>query len=167
MSKSKPEQGALAGGETTLHQLGLDPQKLAEYTEKLGRKNPDRRICACGHPLIRHEKRPTGNWSCIWGRMWCPCQHPSAVLLAQDVRHFQTKTRGIGERHALATGLHNSLKRGIAVEFAGEPCCYKCGTTSGPLIPIGMTEDAKVIDRPAPFNGIFCKKCAVDLGAMV
>lgn len=163
MDKPQPTEATQVGGETALHQLGLDPQALETFTASLSRKPTDRRICTCGHPMIRHDKGSSGLWSCIWGRMWCPCQSPTPIIEAEDVRHFQTKTRGIAEKHALATGLQKTLMRGIATKFIEEPSCFKCGTPSNNLKPVGLSHDLKVRDTPSPYNGLFCEKCLLEL----
>ena len=92
----------------------------------------DGRVCACGHPMTRHQEsdlREVGRGivrSCNPVRMTCPCTDPKPVVTAADTRPFLHKTKGYGRKHALMLGLTALLAKNRAFDWlpgSGWPRC--------------------------------------------
>ena len=122
---------------------------------KMGRF--DRRVCACGHSLGRHQ-RPDGDVVCTVGKQSCPCQHVRAVLEASNTKTFMRKTMGVGPLHALGSGAFNAHKNGEKITWIVDLKCDYCGT-EGPISPCAVTDNGKILDEPAGINVLLCRKC--------
>jgi hypothetical protein len=97
----------------------IDEHKL-ELIDKTLAKNPrknDKRICACGHPMSRHDA--DNEMHCKPARFDCPCRIPTAVLEVPDNRYFLARNEGSGEKHALMRGIFMARK-GMQEKFDQE-----------------------------------------------
>lgn len=155
--------GRPTGGENILHQLGLDQDTLSSFSDSISRGLTDKRICVCGHPIIRHSKGESGYWACTWGKLWCPCQAPIPVLTASNVKFFQMRTRGVGERHALSLGIYKSIKNEIELAFTPDVACFKCDMRKPSLKPVSLDRNFRVLDIPGHYNGLFCPECLFEM----
>ena len=107
-------------------ELGFDLQELCSRDKEL--KAPraiDRRICLCGHPVVRHR---TGEMTiCIPARWQCHCRQVQSVMIVEDTRVFAKKSYGYGQDHALLRSLPELAKRGKKGKWLEGLSCMASG----------------------------------------
>ncbi len=146
--------------EDAFDQLGLSLEEVEAFQQaNRAKKIANSEVCACGHAMNKHTKYESGHWDCHTAKMWCPCQEPIPVLVADDTKYFMTKTHGYGARHALATGLLRCRQIGVKTRMIVEPRCFKCARQTDNLFPAAINRENRLVDVPADRNGIFCIEC--------
>lgn len=130
----------------------------------------DQRICACGHPVYKHEVI-RGVQSCKRRFMEkCPCMLPRPVLRVSDPALFvQYASRGNDYRHALSFGIRRLfyLSKQIEKSKGRQPSgylveghfidvlvgCGKCGCEMKlrDIVPVMMAIPTKIPDEPEQF----------------
>lgn len=116
-------------------------------------------VCICGHSMGSHHEISGGMYDCTNGRMWCPCERPTAVIEAENLRDFYFKTSGWGNRHALTLGIQKSIKHGRRVTQLLESICWRCKQPCEQLIPTSFSIDLAILERPGPINSLLCQDC--------
>ncbi len=146
--------------EDAFDQLGLSLEEVEAFQQaNRAKKIANSEVCACGHAMNKHTKYESGHWSCHTAKMFCPCQEPIPVLVADDTKYFMTKTHGYGARHALATGLLRCRQKGVKTRMIVEPRCFKCDRQTENLFPAAINRENRLVNVPADRNGIFCIEC--------
>ena len=146
--------------EDAFDQLGLSLEEVEAFQlAKRAKKVANSEVCACGHAMNKHTQYESGHWDCHTAKMWCPCQEPIPVLVADDTKYFMTKTHGYGAKHALATGLLRCRQKGVKTRMIVEPICFKCERETDNLFPAAINRENRLVDVPADRNGIFCIEC--------
>lgn len=146
-------------GSSALEHLGIDEQAIANHRKELKAKEYNRGVCVCGHAMNKHTKYGINEWSCQTARMWCPCEAPKVIVEVSDTRYFMTKSRGYGEKHALSTGLSRLHEKGGTSKLVIEPKCFRCEEVKYPLVPAAFDRHIRLIFKPGPYNGLFCRDC--------
>lgn len=154
-------------GQDSLAHLGITSEEVEASIEQQEIAPYAKQICICGHPMVHHSEFVHGKLWCVNGRMQCPCQKPTAVLLAQDVRYFSRKTEGYGARHALTLGIYHSLKAQKSARFLVKISCKLCLTEIGPLLPTAVTPHGRPSVRPEKENVFLCKDCIMRLSGVM
>lgn len=143
-----------------------------EKAAAIQRKKEQSQICACGHAARHHTSHSdsdihqalalSGRFSCMPGRMVCPCQEVVPVAETSDTRNFMHKTTGAGERHAFSKGVAQAIGKGGTVAWLPSAACKMCGTVEG-LQPVSLTSSGHELDRPGPMNVLLCGDCRTKL----
>ncbi len=125
-------------------------------------KARDGRICACGHPVNRHNTY-AGLVSCKPARLECPCKKVRPVVDVPNTRFFMRKTIGNGRSHALLLGLRaaqvaepDSMEN---VEWLISDVCDKCGSEGKGAEPTNVTQSGMVVDEPHGYDVFLCHDC--------
>jgi hypothetical protein len=148
----RPSESTNERGGSQVTPFGVEPTP-----DQVPQRNPF--VCVCGHSMGSHHETSNGGGYCSNGKMWCPCEHPKAVLEAQDLRDFYFRTSGWGNRHALTLGIHKSIRRGRKVTQLLESICWRCKQPCEQLIPTSFSEDLVILERPGPINSLLCQDC--------
>jgi hypothetical protein len=135
-----------------------DAEKAMVEVKKMGRF--DRRVCACGHSLGRHQ-RVDGGVVCSFGKQSCPFQTIRPVLEASNTKTFMRKTMGTGPLHALGSGAFNAMKNSETVEWIVDLQCDYCSLL-GPIIPCAVNDNGKIVDEATGIDVLLCRKCVED-----
>jgi len=126
------------------------------------RVDRDGRICACGHPTVRHSQSG-GIVYCKPNRMECPCKKVRAVLESADTRPFLRKTEGSGKLHALGRGLGACLEKEIRVKWIIDLQCDKC-SKEGPLSPVPVSQRGQASSQATGYDALLCATCRAEIG---
>ena len=154
----------MATGKEILEDMGLDYEEAVAFEQDLKKlKQRDRRVCACGHAMARHEFNPSiGLDKCSALRYDCKCRKPNAVLDTNDVRPFRFRTEGSGIQHAISRGIVAAVKKGHELNWIEEAqICDKCKTTEGKMTPMTVTSNGFPADHDTGFNVLFCTECRI------
>jgi hypothetical protein len=126
----------------------------------------DKRVCACGHPIKKHEDLGTAGWICKPGRHKCKCSIPRAVIAVWDTRYFMRKSSGNGGRHALALGIKACMNANPAknnlIEWLVPNNCQQCEAENVKLFPVSMTDQGVIMQESAYISKLLCESCAYD-----
>jgi hypothetical protein len=150
----------LKGFSMTLEEV----QAVAE-TYRDATKRRDRRVCACGHSMTKHQTVEIAGREletrCYTTKLTCPCLSPKPVILASDVRPFLRRTKGSGQSHALMLGIAGLVsKEGRTFEWLeGWPRCElealgDC-TPSG-IGPYAVSKAGQVTGDQEAYNFLLC-----------
>jgi hypothetical protein len=124
----------------------------------------DKRVCACGHPIKKHEEFDGVGWVCSPGRHKCKCSIPRAVIAVWDTRYFMRKSVGNGGRHALALGIKASIEadssKNNLIEWLVPNTCQRCETENVKLFPVNMTKEGVIMQESAYLSMLLCDGCA-------
>lgn len=140
-----------------------DVLKESELKEIIRR---DKRVCACGHPIKKHEDLEGVGWICKPGRHLCKCSIPRAVIAVWDTRYFMRKSVGNGGRHALALGIKACMNadptKNNLIEWLVPNTCQQCDTENVKLYPVSMTDQGVIMQESAYISKLLCESCAYD-----
>jgi len=117
-----------------------------------------KQICLCGHPMSGHSQ--VGDRSmCSFGKTYCRCQSPVAVIATSDLRYFKKLTRGSGADHALSLGCYSAIKAGKSVKWLAEPKCFKCHSSELAIKPVAINLQNRVSFSSGEINVLLCRPC--------
>lgn len=150
----------MATGKDILADMGIDLEEAIEIDQMLqNRQRRDRRICLCGHAVVRHADE-FGRVQCRANKWNCKCRVIQPVLEVQDTRLFMRKTEGPGAFHALNRGIISASAKGHEMEWIdGALVCHKCGTTDSKVTVVPVTQTGLVQDTDTGFNAFLCDEC--------
>lgn len=147
--------------QSALEALGLDANEIDEVEFKISNAPMRKQICICGHGMLRHEEFMPGRWSCISGKMHCPCQNPASILVADDPRYFARRTEGVGPGHALSRGLRALERNGKSAKLLINASCQKCGDSEAKLLPVAINRMGRPSSKPEQINVLLCHDCVL------
>jgi hypothetical protein len=136
-------------------------EALRVDAELISRRPRDGRICACGHPMMRHTIT-SGIVYCKPTRMDCMCKNAKPVIDSNDTRPFLRKTEGAGALHALGRGMASALKKGITFKWIDTPVCERC-KTEGPVSPVPVTSNGVPMSHQTGYDVLLCMKCRQEI----
>jgi hypothetical protein len=144
--------------------LGVDENEVQEVLDEIenGKHIQDRRVCICGHPIVRHKfKADLGWFVCEPNAAGCKCNTPRAVLETGDLRKFLRSTKGMGSSHALTQGMIAAKKAGVELNWIGDvpPNCDKCGASGVKVIPAPVSPNGEILDKASRLNVFLCQDC--------
>jgi len=138
--------------------LDFTLEEALKVDEQLISRRPrDGRICACGHPAMRHTIT-SGIVYCKPTRMECKCKVLKVVLDSDDVRPFLRKTEGAGAMHALGRGMAAAVKKGINFKWTIDPVCERC-KKPGPVSPVPVTQNGISVSHATGYDALLCAPC--------
>jgi hypothetical protein len=153
-------------------EMGMDPFEFlavseAEAAELLdsiedSKVVRDRRICICGHPIVRHKFREDlGYYVCEPNAAGCKCNTRRAVLEVGDLRKFLRSTKGMGSSHALTQGMVAAKQAGVEMDWVDgvAPSCDKCGASGVKVIPAPVSPRGEILDKTSAHNVFLCAGC--------
>jgi hypothetical protein len=142
--------------------LGVDENEAEEYLKEIenGKHIQDRRVCICGHPMVRHKLEvDLGYFVCSPNAAGCLCRTPRAVLETGDLRKFLRSTKGMGSSHALTQGMLAAKKADVEMNWIEQPSCDKCGASGVKVIPAPVSPNGQILDKASRLNVFLCQDC--------
>ena len=158
------ESAEHSSADPILATIGASASEIGTFLELVGKVTTNREICICGHPSTFHVELGEKWWTCNYAKSFCPCATRLPILEVQDKRYFMRTTRGPGNRHALAVGLHRLAKEKKWARFIFEPFCFKCESSDDQLIITSLTSQEQVSTKPEKTNVLLCRNCFIGLG---
>lgn len=152
----------MATGRDILATMGIDLEEAIEIDQKLQNRKPrDRRICLCGHGVVRHSDE-YGAVQCRSNKWNCKCKEIQPVLEVEDTRLFMRKTEGPGAFHALSRGVLSATAKGQEMSWIdGTLVCHKCGSLDALLTVVPVTQAGIVQDTDTGYNALLCDECRI------
>lgn len=150
----------MATGKDILADMGIDLNEAIDIDQKLKNKKPrDRRICLCGHAVVRHMDE-FGAVQCRANKWNCKCKAVQPVLEVEDTRIFMRKTEGPGAFHALSRGIVSASGKGHTMSWIdGALYCHKCKKTDERVTVVPVTQHGIAQDADTGFNVFLCDTC--------
>lgn len=152
-----------------MSRLAFTQEEAVDALEEttLAASERDGRICACGHPVSKHNViQASLEVSCRPGLLNCPCEKLHPVIDVPNTRFFMRKTLGNGPRHALILGIAASIKANPdyleKMEWLIDSTCEKCKRTDALLSPVNVTRSGITMNEPTTHNAMLCEQCGKD-----
>jgi hypothetical protein len=137
--------------------------KAAVERKEKEERHKDGRICACGHPVGRHEFVPgLGSYSCSAGKNNCPCKKLRAVIEVDNARIFLRKTTGAGPLHALGHGIIKAVESGQTIRWLIEQKCDRC-EKEAKLTPVAVNARGAVMTEATGLDALVCSDCRTEI----
>lgn len=152
----------MAQGKDILADMGIDLDEAIEIDQKLQAKKPrDRRICLCGHGVVRHSDE-YGKVQCRANKWNCKCKEIRPVLVVEDTRLFMRKTEGPGAFHALNRGILSASAKGHEMDWIeGALVCDKCESSEARVTVVPVTMSGVIQDTDTGYNAFLCDECRI------
>lgn len=150
----------MATGIEILADMGITLEEALEVDEILKAKKPrDRRVCLCGHGVVRHSDE-YGKVQCRANKWNCKCNNIQPVLEVDDTRLYMRKTEGSGVRHALNRGILSAMSKGHEMSWIeGARVCHKCGADDVRVTVVSVSPQGVEQDYDTGYNAFLCDEC--------